>query len=153
MTTDHLKYSNFSWFLLVRQIFTQFIFVISTQQLPVFSICNWPTVPQVVSTYVTTSTQKITYIRGTLNPGLEPHQCLYMFRYVDWNSSAAMLAVKMSAGVGPEVNLRNPLCTGETVCTEVQNIWMLVVQIWIKNTCKNYWSEKEELPFSWRSVP
>ena len=40
-----------------------------------------------------------------------------MFRkYVDRNSSIAILVAKRSAGVAPEVNLRMSLCTGEEAC-------------------------------------
>ena len=35
--------------------------------------------------------------------------CVYVYKYVERKSSFAMLAVKRSAGVAPEVNLRNPL--------------------------------------------
>ena len=45
-------------------------------------------------------------------PGLQPHQCLYMCKYVSEKSSVAMLATKTSAGVALEVNLSNPLHTG-----------------------------------------
>ena len=46
----------------------------------------------------------------------EPHQWVYVFKYVDWNSFATMLAIKRSASVTPEVNLRNPFHTGKEVC-------------------------------------
>ena len=39
-----------------------------------------------------------------------------MYKYVDQKSSAAILAIKRSAGVTPEVNLRNPLHTNEKAC-------------------------------------
>ena len=42
---------------------------------------------------------------------VEPHQYLNVCKYVDQDSSAAMLAAKRSAGDTSEVNLRNPLCT------------------------------------------
>ena len=35
---------------------------------------------------------------------------------MDENGSAAMLAAKRSAAVAPEVNLRNPLCSGNKAC-------------------------------------
>ena len=35
-------------------------------------------------------------------------ECLHMCRYVDRNGSATMLTAESSAGVAPEVNLRNP---------------------------------------------
>ena len=38
--------------------------------------------------------------------------CAYMYKYGDQNGLAAMLAVKRLASVAPEVNLRNPLSTG-----------------------------------------
>ena len=38
---------------------------------------------------------------------------MLVHKYVDENSSAAMLATKRSAGVTPEVNLRILLCSGE----------------------------------------
>ena len=41
--------------------------------------------------------------------GLEPHQCLYVCKYMGLNGPATMLATKRSAGVTPEVKLRNPL--------------------------------------------
>ena len=34
------------------------------------------------------------------------------------SGSAAMLAIKRSAGVTVEMNLRNPLCTDEKVCRQ-----------------------------------
>ena len=46
----------------------------------------------------------------TLWHGFECHQCLK--KYVDQKGPAAMLVIKKSAGVAPEVNLRNPLPTG-----------------------------------------
>ena len=55
---------------------------------------------------------------GTLYPGLKPHQCLYMYKYMDQNSSATILATNRSAGVAPEVNLRNPLFTGDEACKQ-----------------------------------
>ena len=39
-------------------------------------------------------------------------QSMLVAKSVDKNSSAAMLAIKRSAGVAPKVNLRSPLCTG-----------------------------------------
>ena len=42
--------------------------------------------------------------------------CLYVYKYVLQNDSTAMLAVKMSAGVTPEVDLRNPLQAGDKAC-------------------------------------
>ena len=35
---------------------------------------------------------------------------------VDQKGSAAMLTTIQSAGVAPEVNLRNPLCAGDKAC-------------------------------------
>ena len=44
--------------------------------------------------------------------GSSPHNAyIYVYKYVDRKISFAMLAVKRSAGVAPEVNLRNPLST------------------------------------------
>ena len=45
------------------------------------------------------------------DPGIEPHQFLYVCKYMDRNSSVAMLAVKRSASAAPEMNQRNPLHT------------------------------------------
>ena len=55
----------------------------------------------------------------TLNPKFYPvFQYLYVHKYVDQKDSAAMPAVKRSAGVAPEVNLRNPLHAGDEACKE-----------------------------------
>ena len=40
----------------------------------------------------------------------------HICKYVDWKDSAAMLTSTLLASVAPEVNLRNPLCTGEEAC-------------------------------------
>ena len=45
-------------------------------------------------------------------------QYLYVDKYVDQKGSAAMPAVKKSAGVAPEVNLRNPLHAGDEACKQ-----------------------------------
>ena len=37
-----------------------------------------------------------------------------VYKYVDEKGSAAMLAIKRSSGVVPEMNLRNPLHAGDT---------------------------------------
>ena len=54
---------------------------------------------------------------GTDGRGFEPQTSTnarrHVCRYVDQKGSAAMLTSIQSAGVVPEVNLRNPLCTGE----------------------------------------
>ena len=52
-----------------------------------------------------------TKICGTLSldPGIEPHQCFYVYKYVYWRWLGVTLAAKMSTGVTPGVNLRNPL--------------------------------------------
>ena len=47
----------------------------------------------------------------TLDSKLKSHQCLKY--YVNQKSSAAMLAVKTSTGVTPELKLRNSLYTGD----------------------------------------
>ena len=41
---------------------------------------------------------------------------MFACKYVDQNSSAAMLAAKRSAGVTPEVNLRILLHAGDKAC-------------------------------------
>ena len=38
---------------------------------------------------------------------------LYVYKHMDQNNLTAMMAVKSSAGVTPEVNLMNPLCPGK----------------------------------------
>ena len=38
---------------------------------------------------------------------------VYLYQYMDQKCSAAMLAVKMSVVVVPEINLRNPLTIGD----------------------------------------
>ena len=43
---------------------------------------------------------------------------LYVNNYVDQKGLAAMLTIKMSVGVAPMVNLRNPLHTGEKTCEQ-----------------------------------
>ena len=55
---------------------------------------------------------------GTIDPELKSHQFLYMYKYVDQNSSATILATKRSVGVAPEVNLRNSLFTGDEACKQ-----------------------------------
>ena len=55
---------------------------------------------------------------GTLDHELKPHQFLYLYKYVDQNSSVTILATKRSAGVAPEVNLRNSLFTGDEACKQ-----------------------------------
>ena len=59
-----------------------------------------------------------------LDPGLKSHQYLYVCKYVDWNGFGAMLATKRSAGVTPEVNLRNPLHVGDEACKQVDRPWL-----------------------------
>ena len=44
---------------------------------------------------------------GMLDHGPKPHQWLHVCKHRDQNGSAAMVAAKRSAGVTPEVNLRN----------------------------------------------
>ena len=39
-------------------------------------------------------------------------------KYIDWNDLAATLAVKRSAGVAPEVNLRILLHAGDEACMQ-----------------------------------
>ena len=41
---------------------------------------------------------------------------MLVYRYVDESSSATMLAAKRSAGVAPEVKLRNQLRKGNEAC-------------------------------------
>ena len=54
---------------------------------------------------------------GTDGRGFEPrtstNACGHICRYVDQKGSAAMLTSIQSAGVAPEVNLRNSLHTGD----------------------------------------
>ena len=38
---------------------------------------------------------------------------MFVHKYVDQNGLSAMLAIKKSRGVTPEVNVRNLLCTGD----------------------------------------
>ena len=38
---------------------------------------------------------------------------VYIYKYIDQKGSVAMLAVKRSVGVAPEMNLRNPLHMGD----------------------------------------
>ena len=47
------------------------------------------------------------------NPQTSTNARRHVCRYVDQKGLAAMLTSIQSAGVIPEVNLRNPLCTGE----------------------------------------
>ena len=50
-------------------------------------------------------------LSNTLHSKFESHQCLY-----EWTKGLTeTLAIKKSADVAPEVNLRNPLHTGEEV--------------------------------------
>ena len=42
--------------------------------------------------------------------------CMYVYKYEDKKGSAAMLAIKKSVGVNPEINLGKPLCTGKEAC-------------------------------------
>ena len=56
-------------------------------------------------------------------PGLQPHQCLYMCKYVNQNSSAPILTTKRSAGIAPEVNLSNPLQAGNEVYKRGDPLW------------------------------
>ena len=44
------------------------------------------------------------------------HYVVHIRKYVDQKDSAAMLAIQWSAGVTPEVNLRNLLHTGDETC-------------------------------------
>ena len=55
----------------------------------------------------------------TLNPKFYPvFQFLYVQKYVDQKGSAVMSTIKKSAGVDPEVNLRNPLHAGDEACKQ-----------------------------------
>ena len=51
-----------------------------------------------------------------LNLGLQPHECLYKCKYVIKKRIDRHLGSKRSAGVAPEVNLRNPLHAGNKAC-------------------------------------
>ena len=42
--------------------------------------------------------------------------CIHMCKYVDKKNSVAILGAKRLAGFAPEVNLRNPLYTGNKAC-------------------------------------
>ena len=42
---------------------------------------------------------------------------MYLYKYLDQKGSAAILAVKRSASVAPEVNLRNSLHAGDEACS------------------------------------
>ena len=55
MFTNHLKYSNFSSFFRAPQVF---LFGITTQQLPVFSICNQPTIQMTYQVVYNQCTEK-----------------------------------------------------------------------------------------------
>ena len=52
---------------------------------------------------------------GSIQHNLTLLMLVNMCKYVDQHGSADMLAIKRSAGVAPEVNLRNPLHTGEKI--------------------------------------
>ena len=52
-------------------------------------------------------------------PGSSPtNACVCICKYVDQNDSAAMMAAKKSAGVTPDMNLRNTLHTGNKACKQ-----------------------------------
>ena len=42
--------------------------------------------------------------------------CLQVKKYMAWNGLATMLAIERSAGITPEVNLKNPLQAGDNEC-------------------------------------
>ena len=52
----------------------------------------------------------------TLDPRFKSHQSWFFFHMQV--HSAAMLAVERTAGVAPEVNLRNLLCAGDETCKQ-----------------------------------
>ena len=58
------------------------------------------------------------FVVRMLDREFDPHQCLYMCKYVDQKGLVAILAVKKSVGVAPEVNLRNLLNTVNKVCEQ-----------------------------------
>ena len=70
------------------------------------------------------------------NSRFKSHQFLYIvYKYVDSKDSTATLAIKRSAGVAPEVNLRNPF----HVCEEEHKQLVLVVPqkgLMSSNFCK-----------------
>ena len=47
-----------------------------------------------------------------------------MYKYVYQKGWTAMLAVKKSAGIAPELNLRNPLHAGEGACKGRDLPWL-----------------------------
>ena len=51
-------------------------------------------------------------------PRTSTNACGHVCRYVDRKSSAAMLTSIQSAGVAPEVNLRNSLHAGDKACKQ-----------------------------------
>ena len=59
-----------------------------------------------------------TLAEACMIPDLSPtNACIYVCKYADKKpSSATMLGTKRSAGVTQEVNLRNPLHTGDKAC-------------------------------------
>ena len=54
----------------------------------------------------------------TFSPGFESHQRLYVDKYMNQKGLAAVLVIKMSAGVTPEVDLRNPMHTDKEACKQ-----------------------------------
>ena len=48
------------------------------------------------------------------------HHCFH----VGQGASAVMLAAKKSSGVIPEVNLRNPSCSGDQICKSAEPSWL-----------------------------
>ena len=60
--------------------------------------------------------------------GLSPRTFINAHRhvcsYVDQKGSAAMMTSIQSEGVAPEVNLRNPLCTGEEARKQGNPPWL-----------------------------
>ena len=49
-------------------------------------------------------------------------------KYVDWNGSAVILVARRSAGVAPEVNLRNSFCAGHETCKWQSTLVLIPVQ-------------------------
>ena len=49
---------------------------------------------------------------------------MLVYKYVDLNGLADMLATKRSAGVASEVNVRNPLHAGDQACKIGNSPWI-----------------------------
>ena len=57
-------------------------------------------------------------------PMFQSHQCLYVHKYTDQKCLDVMFAIKKSAGVAPEVNLRNPLHASDEGCKQENSPWV-----------------------------